>query len=116
MGVKLIPEGHIMYLLLSPIALAHWIMSDGQSHGNLGLFLCTHSFSIPDVVRLMNVLMVRYNLDCTLRMDHGKYPMIYIQARSMPKLQTIVSSYMDPSMLYQIQHIPPKMSISLSLE
>jgi hypothetical protein len=57
MGVKLIPEGHIMYYLLSPIALAHWIMSDGQSHQS-GLFLCTHSFSIPDVVRLMNVLMV----------------------------------------------------------
>ena len=49
----------------SPIALAHWIMGDGKAKP-LGLILCTDSYTIKEVVRLMNVLMIRYRLDCTL--------------------------------------------------
>ena len=51
-------------------------MGDGRRMGN-GLILCTHNYSIQDVVRLMNVLMIKYRLICTLRMNKGK-PTIYI--------------------------------------
>lgn len=52
--------------MLTPVALAHLIMGDGsvQRHG---LIICTNSFSIKDVVRLMNVLITRYRLECNLR-------------------------------------------------
>jgi hypothetical protein len=49
----------------------------------------------------MNVLMVRYQIDCTLQMLKGK-PRIYIKASSMPLLRSIVLEHMDPSMLYRI--------------
>jgi hypothetical protein len=88
--------------LLSPIALAHWIMCDGKLHHS-GLILCTDSYTVSDCVRLMNVLMIRYRLDCTLHY-HGpkKQPRIYIRAKSMPLLRSIVLEHMDPSMLYKL--------------
>jgi hypothetical protein len=98
-GIKVIPED--IFNLLSPIAMAHWIMGDGCVHPS-GLILCTHSFSIPDCVRLMNVLMIRYRLDCTLQMSHGR-PVIYIKAKSMPLLRSIVLPYMDVSMVYKLK-------------
>ena len=53
---------------LTPIVLAHMIMGDGsvKSHG---LDLCTNSYSIQDVIRLMNVLIIKYRLECNLRLQ-----------------------------------------------
>jgi hypothetical protein len=97
-GIKSIPAGVIMYHLVSPIALAHWLCGDGTWHG-CGVIICTDSFTVPEVVHLMNVLMVRYHLVCSLRMHNGS-PRIYIQAESMPLLRSIVVPYMPASMLY----------------
>jgi len=63
-NLKIIPKD--IYNLLSPIALAHWIMGDGAYYKGGGLAICTDSYSIQDVVRLMNVLVVRYDLKCSL--------------------------------------------------
>ncbi|RUO95304.1 homing endonuclease, partial [Jimgerdemannia flammicorona] len=52
-GVKVVPE--MIYDLLTPVALAHWIMCDGSARPS-GLVLCTDSFTIQEVVLLMNVL------------------------------------------------------------
>jgi len=55
-GVKVIPaEGIIIYDLLTPLALAHWIQGDGFLRDK-GVGLATDSYSIVDVVRLINVL------------------------------------------------------------
>jgi hypothetical protein len=62
-GVKVIPVD--IYELLTPEALAHWIQGDGSVR-RYGLILCTNSYSLEDVVRLMNVLMIRYRLDCSI--------------------------------------------------
>jgi len=77
-------------------------MGDGSAHHS-GLHLCINSYTIQDCVKLMNILIVKYQLDCSLHMKEGKYPMIYIKKHSMPHLQTIVLPYMDSSMLYKIQ-------------
>lgn len=103
--VKVIPED--VYNLLTPVALAHWIQGDGsvQRHG---LILCTNSFSLPDVVRLMNVLMIRYGLECTIHIKRRPGPgqkiehTIYILQGSMPLLRTIVTPYFHPSMYYKL--------------
>lgn len=97
-GVKIVPED--IYNMLTPVALAHMIMGDGgvQRHG---LQLCTDSFTISDVVRLINVLILRYTLDCTLQMDR-QYPRIYIKQVSIPLLRSIVISHMHPSMYYKL--------------
>ncbi|RUS29252.1 homing endonuclease, partial [Jimgerdemannia flammicorona] len=59
-GIKAIPAN--IYFLLCEVALAHWIMGDAYRL-SAGLALCTDSFSISDVVRLMNVLMIRHQLE-----------------------------------------------------
>jgi hypothetical protein len=99
--VKVIPEN--IYDLLSPVALAHLIMGDGDARPH-GLILCTNNFLIQDVVRLMNVLMIRYRLECSLhikKQNKIEY-LIYIRDGSMPLLRSIVSPYMHPSMNYKL--------------
>lgn len=64
-GAKRVPANIIEYL--DPVALAHWIQGDGEYKSSGGLVLCTNSFSIQEVVCLINALIVRYDLDCTLR-------------------------------------------------
>lgn len=99
-GVKVIPEA--IYELLTPVALAHIIMGDGswQRHG---LILCTDSYTIQEVVRLINVLIIRYRLECLIRVHKTNQSRIYIQERSMPLLRQIVKPHFCPSMLYKIK-------------
>ena len=37
-----------------------------------GLMLCTDSFTVQDIVRLMNVLIIRYNIISSIRSDVRK--------------------------------------------
>lgn len=96
---KVVPYN--IYNLLTPIALAHWIMGDGSVR-NEGLTLCTESFTLSDVIRLMNVLRIKYLLDCSVHYNLGK-PRIYILKSEMSKLREIVGPYMEDSMLYKLQ-------------
>jgi hypothetical protein len=68
----------------------------------VGLILCTNCFTIQEVVLLLNVLMIKYRLNCTLRQTKPNQYLIYIREDSMNTLQTIVLPYMFPSMLYKI--------------
>jgi hypothetical protein len=96
--IKIIPQN--IYEFLTPIALAHWIMGDVTRRDN-GLTLCTNSYSIQEIVLLMNVLIVKYRFVCTLRKDKGKST-IYISEKYLKLLRTIVLPHMVPSMLYKI--------------
>jgi hypothetical protein len=75
-------------------------MGDGTKHGN-GLVICTDSFTICEVVTLINVLTIRYNLDCSVFNKGGNYR-IYIRSGSIPLLRTIIVPYFHSSMLYKI--------------
>jgi len=102
-GVKIIPDN--IYELLTPVALAHIIMGDGEAKPH-GLTICTNNFSIQDVVRLMNVLILRYGLECTLHLKRRQNQkieyMIYIRQGSMPLLRSIATPYFHPSMYYKL--------------
>lgn len=98
-GVKVVPYN--IYELLSPVALAHMIMGDGSVQTS-GLILCTDSYSLPDVVRLMNVLIIRYELVCTLHKKRENQYRIYISSKSMSRLKEIVDPYMHESMCYKL--------------
>lgn len=104
-GVKVIPVN--IYELLTPEALAHLVMGDGNARSH-GLIICTDSYSVQDVVRLMNVLMVKYRLVCTLRYNSPLYPRIYISERSIPLLRTIVRPHMHSSMASKIKYLESK--------
>jgi len=98
-GIKLIP--HNIYELLSPVALAHLIMGDGSSR-EYGLEICTDSYPLPDIIRLMNVLVIRYRLICTTRLKRENQYRIYISSKSMKKLILIVKPYMHETMMYKL--------------
>jgi len=77
-------------------------MGDG-SVSRYGLHLCTNSYSLEDIVRLMNILMIRYILECSLHIHRQNQYRIYIRQSSMPLLLNIVSPYMHTSMLYKLK-------------
>jgi len=90
-----------IYNDLTSIALAHWIMGDGTFNG-ITLLLCTDSYSTKEVVLLINVLIIKYDIHCTIRYYNQRYPRIYILKKSLPKIRKIVLPYMHSSMLYKL--------------
>ena len=99
-NIKIIPLE--IYDMLSMSSLAHWIMGDGSyvKKGG-GIYLNTQSFSIRDNVRLMNVLIIKFNCKCTLHMQRG-LPTIYIYSKSVKKLTPLLLPFMVPSMYYKL--------------
>lgn len=97
-GKKIIPLNILE--LLTPVALAHWIMGDGARSGR-GLILCTDSFSAQDIGLLIYTLNSRYGLICTTVVS-GNGHRIRISSRSMDTVREIVGPFMLPSMLYKI--------------
>src|SRR4051812_48102017 len=89
-----------MFDLLTPIALAHWIMGDG-AWNHSGVVLCTDSFSIEDNVKLINILIVRYQLDCTLRCSENRIYILGGPLLHQCRLRSIVLPYM--TILYYIR-------------
>jgi len=76
-------------------------MCDGLSN-QYGLTLCTDGFTVQDVVRLINILIIRYDLDCKLHFNNGK-PRIYISAKSMEQLRELVRPYIIPFSSYKLK-------------
>jgi len=106
-GIKVIPDN--IYELLTPVTLSHLIMEDGSVQPQ-GLVICTNCYTIEDVIRLMNVIMIRYRLECTMQLkrQNKKFEyLIYIRQGSIPLLYTIIISYIHPSMYYKIHSIMP---------
>ena len=50
----------------------------------------------------MNVLISRYDINCTLQEKRDNQYRIYINSKSMPLLRSIVSPYMHSSMMYKL--------------
>lgn len=76
-------------------------MSDGVSQ-QYGLLLCTDSFTVKEVVILINILIIKYDLDCSIHNHNGK-PRIYIKANSMVKLRQLVNPYIIPFSTYKLR-------------
>nr|QBM09620.1 hypothetical protein [Dactylella sp.] len=95
---KIIPSN--IYDLLTPVALAHMIMGDGSGTAS-GLRISTDSFSVKEVVLLINVLIIKYGLKCSLNMIGGK-PRIYISSSSLELLKSIINPFIVPSMQYKL--------------
>lgn len=97
-GVKIVPADIYDYLTYEGIA--HWIMGDGSYRGG-GLVLHTQSFTVKDCILLINVLKIKFDLDCTLTFERG-LPVIYIRVSSVRKLVPFVLPYFTPSMYYKL--------------
>jgi hypothetical protein len=83
-------------------------MSDGTSN-KYGLRLCTDSFTLNEVVLLINILKIKFDLNCTIHTLTNpkgiKYYRIYFKADSMPKLINLISPYIIPFSNYKLSKI-----------
>jgi hypothetical protein len=75
-------------------------MGDGTKSGT-GLTLQTQSFTIKEVVFIINVLIHKFNLDCNIHMQRNQ-PTIYIKSKSIKKIKPNLLPYIFPSMKYKI--------------
>lgn len=97
-----------MFELLTPKALAYWIMDDGQRpserNGKVyqGVTICTDNFLKEEVEILKNVQETKYNLKVTLHKKGNNYR-LYISKTSMIELVALVEIFMIPTMLYKIR-------------
>lgn len=105
--IKIIPSN--IKELLTPISLAFWIMDDG-SFNKYGVKLCTHSFTLEEVILLKEVLESKFNLKCSIRKMRIReseffWHLIYIKKESMKLLWELVGEYIIPSMKYKFGKI-----------
>lgn len=98
---KIVPLN--IYDLLTYEALAHWICCDGTAAGN-ALILETQSFSIEENVKLISILIYKFNLKCTLHFQR-KSPVIYISSKSVKKLIPKIIKYIPVSLQYKLAFI-----------
>jgi hypothetical protein len=93
--IKLILFDYIDY-----IVLAYWIMGDGAKR-NKGIILCTDNFTLKEVILLMNILIIKFDLECTIHNDGGKYR-IFINKKSLNNILAKIKPYFEDHFLYKI--------------
>jgi hypothetical protein len=89
-----------LYDYLDYIAIAHWIMGDGSKR-NKGITLCTDCFSYKEVVILMNILKIKYNINSTIHNEKYK-PRIYINNKELLKILPFIKPYFSKNFLYKL--------------
>lgn len=82
------------------IALAHWIQGDG-SKLNQGVTICTNNFSLKEIVLLINILIIKFNINPTIHKQNGNYR-IYINKSDLNKIRPHVLPYFEKHFLYKI--------------
>jgi len=97
-NIKIVPSN--IKELLTPIALAHWIMGDGSKH-NEGLHLSVYAFSTSEVELLVYALTQIFNINCSLH-NTDKGSRIYINKASTDILRPLVVEHFVPSMKYKL--------------
>ena len=85
---------------LDYIVLAHWIMGDASKKGK-GLVLCTDNFSLQEVVLLINMLILKFDVNSTLQKQE-KHFSIYINEKNLIKIKPFILPYFVDHFLYKI--------------
>lgn len=89
-----------LFFYIDYMVLAHWIMGDGSKRGK-GLVLCTDNFSLQEVVLLVNILILKFDINPTIQKEK-KYFRIYINGKSLMKIKPFIQPYFVDHFLYKI--------------
>ena len=107
-GKKIIPNN--IYFLLTWRAIAHWVYGQSnirflyfhttRKNKSSGLFIDVNNFSVNDTVKLISILIYKFNLNCSLRVNPSTASLnnkrfIYIKNKSIPLLLSGVSCYIN---------------------
>ena len=82
------------------MVLANWIMGDGSKRTK-GLILCTDNFSLQEVVLLVNILILKFDINPTIQKEKNKFR-IYINEKSLIKIKPFILPYFVDHFLYKI--------------
>lgn len=86
------------------VVLAHWIKSDRSKSGK-GITLCTDSFTLKEVVTLINIILLKYNIFSTinyhtsisscdkLKKKKLKVPRIFNNGENLDKIRPFIKRY-----------------------
>ena len=96
--VKIVP---LDFSLLTPLALAHWVMQDGSRGTSKGLCLCTDSFTHADIQRLSQYISNKYYIKCSIHKSGVTYR-IYILAKSVDTVKNLILPFMHKTMTYKL--------------
>lgn len=99
--VKIIPND--LYDLLNYESLAHIIIGDGSFNKGGGITLNLQSYTIKELIYFINILKIKFNLDCTLH-KHKSYYVIYIKVKSIKLLYPNIKNYIIPSIKYKFEY------------
>lgn len=92
-----------IYDLINYESLAHIIMGDGAFQKGGGITLNLQNFKLIELVHLINVLKVKFDLDCTIHKSRNKW-VIYIKLHSVIKLFPHIKNFIVPNMKYKFKH------------
>jgi ubiquinol-cytochrome c reductase cytochrome b subunit len=109
-GKKIIPENITSLLENAPLALAVWVMDDGNKN-HQAVFLNTQSFSLEEQKRLSQILKYIYGFNVTVnshsRSNGVELFRIRIDTESTKRLKSIVKDYILPQFHYKIPSFSP---------
>lgn len=94
---KIVPNN--IQELLTPRALAYWIMDDGSfDKRDKILRIYTDAYSKEEVNLLISAINTNFNIKAKMHIHRPGQHRIYINAINLLKLQKIVELYMHPSL------------------
>ena len=89
-----------LFFYMDYIVLAHLIQGDGAKK-NKGITLCTDNFSLQEVVLLINILILKFNINPTIHKEK-KFFRIYINKIDLIKIKPFIEPYFVDHFLYKI--------------
>ena len=82
--------------------LAHWIKVSGTRKNNSKI-LKTDSFNIKEVVLIVNVLLIKFNIKSNIH-NASHHPVIYIKTASKKRIKNKLKPFMCESKLYKLEN------------
>lgn len=89
-----------LFFYIDYVVLAHWIQGDGNKHRK-ALVLNTQSFNLKEVILLINILIIKFDIKPTLQNDRGHFR-IYINRKDLNKIKDQIYPYFVNHFLYKI--------------
>jgi hypothetical protein len=100
---KNLTDNYDIYDLINYESLAHIIMCDGSFKIGGGIILNLQNFTLKELIYLLNVLKIKFNLDCSIHKSRHQFT-IYIKLKSVIKLYPHIINFIIPSMRYKFHY------------
>ena len=89
-----------LLLYMDFIVLAHWVQGDGSKR-NDGVTLCTDNFTLQEVVLLLNILTIKFDIFPTIHKDKKNFR-IFIKNKDLIKIKPFIEPYFIDHFQYKI--------------